>query len=60
MALADHSHPETATKSEVSDKFGELKAEIAELRGRVDLLTWIVGMGFTALMAMLAVFRYVG
>lgn len=67
MAIADHSHPEAATKTEFSDKFGELKdefwslkAEVAELRGRVDLLTWVVGMGFVALIAMSAVFRYVG
>ncbi len=60
MALANHTHPEAATKAEVADKFGDLKAEIAELRGRVDLLTWMVGMGFTALIALSAVFRYVG
>ena len=60
MTVANHAHPEAATKAEVSDKFGDLKAEMAELRGRVDLLTWVVGLGFTALIAMSAVFRYVG
>ena len=81
MALADHTHPEAATKADISDRFGDLrtefrglrtefaglrtefgnlKAEVAELRGRVDLLTWVVGIGFTALIAMSAVFRYVG
>ena len=60
MAVASHTHPEAATRVEVSDKFGELKAEIAELRGHVALLTWVVGLGFTALITMSAVFRYVG
>lgn len=88
MALADHTHPEAATKADISDRFGDLrrefrglrtefaglrtefaglrtefgnlKAEVAELRGRVDLLTWVVGIGFTALIATSAVFRYVG
>ncbi len=60
MAVVSHTHPEAATRVEVSDKFGDLKAEIAELRGRVDLLTWVVGIGFTALIAVSAVFRYVG
>ena len=60
MAVAHHTHTEAATKADVSDKFGELRAEIAELRGRVDLLTWVVGIGFTALITLSAIFRYVG
>ena len=57
MALpADH----FATKAELENKFGELKAEIAELRGRVTTLVWVVGMGFAAVIAASAIFRYLG
>ena len=42
------------------DRFGELKAEIAELRGRVTTLVWVVGGGFAAVIAASAVFRYLG
>ena len=41
-------------------KFGELKAEIAELRGRVATLVWVVGGGFAAVIAASAIFRYLG
>ncbi len=81
MAVANHTHPEAATKAEVSDTFGELrgdfrelrgdfgnlrrefgdlKAEVAEIRGRLDLLIWGTGLGFAVVLAMSAVFRYVG
>ena len=41
-------------------KFGELKAEIAELRGRGATLVWVVGGGFAAVIAASAIFRYLG
>ena len=57
MALpADH----FATKAELESKFGELRAEIAELRGRVTALVWVVGLGFAAVIAASAIFRYLG
>ena len=57
MALpADH----FATKAEPESKFGELRAEIAELRGRVTALVWVVGLGFAAVIAASAIFRYLG
>ena len=49
-----------ATKAELESKFGELKAEIAELRGRVTTLVWVVGGGFAAVIAASAIFRYLG
>ncbi len=43
-----------------SDMFRELRAEIAAVRGRVELVTWMSGVGVVATVAMSAVFRYVG
>ena len=43
-----------------ADHFGELKAEIAELRGRVTALVRVVGLGFAAVIAASAIFRYLG
>lgn len=43
-----------------ADMFSELKAEIAAARGRVELVTWLFGVGVVATIAMSAVFRYVG
>ena len=42
------------------DMLRELKAEIAAVRGRVELVTWMFGVGVVATIAMAAVFRYVG
>ena len=47
--------------AEHPDTFGELKAEFAELRGRVDMLLWavgaaiaVMGLGFSAVIGILA------
>ena len=45
---------------EPESKFGELKAEIAELHGRVTALVRVVGLGFAAVIAASAIFRYLG
>lgn len=42
------------------DMFGELKAEIVGVRARVELVTWMFGVGVVATIAISAVFRYVG
>ena len=42
------------------DMFREVKAEIAAVRGRVELVTWMFGAGVVATIAISAVFRYVG
>ena len=46
--MVDHSHPELATK----DQYAELKADVAEVRGPVRLMVWVMGAGFTALLAL--------
>ncbi|MCY3647400.1 MAG: HalX domain-containing protein [Chloroflexi bacterium] len=46
--LSDHTHPELATK----DQYAELKADVAEVRGTVRLMVWVMGAGFTALLAL--------
>ena len=46
--LAEHTHPELATK----DEYADLKADIAEIRGKVSILVWVMGAGFTALLAL--------
>ena len=46
--MEEHTHPELATK----DQYAELKADLAEVRGKVDLLVWVMGAGFTALLAL--------
>ena len=43
-----------------ADMFRELKAEIASVRGRVELVTWLFGGGVVATITMSAVFRYAG
>ncbi len=45
--MAEHSHPDLATK----DQFADLKADLGEVRGKVSLLAWVMGAGFTALLA---------
>ena len=49
-----------AREAEALDMVREVRAEIAAIRGRVDRLIWGTGIGFTAVIAMSAVFRYVG
>ena len=46
--LEDHTHPALATK----DQFADLKADLGEVRGKVSLLVWVTGAGFTALLAL--------
>ena len=53
-------HPRARATLRGVSKFGELKAEIAELRGRVTTLVWVVGGGFAAVIAASAIFRYLG
>ena len=48
IPLEDHTHQEYATK----DQFADLKADVAEIRGTVRLLVWVMGAGFTALLAL--------
>ena len=48
------------TSADALDTLGEVKAEIAEVRRRVDPLIWGTGFGFVAVAAMWVVFRYVG
>ena len=48
------------TNADALDTLGEVKAEIAEVRRRVDPLIWGTGLGFAATIVLLAVFRYVG
>lgn len=43
-----------------ADTFGELKAEIATVRGRLDRLIWGTALGFAGTVAVSAAFRYVG
>ncbi len=38
----------------------EVRAEIVEVRRRVDRLIWGTGIGFVAVAAIWAMFRYVG
>ena len=47
-------------RDEAAERFGELKAEIAGLRGELVGLRWVVSIGFTLLIAFSIVFRYVG
>jgi hypothetical protein len=44
----NHTHPELATK----DEYANLKADVAEIRGTVRLMVWVMGAGFTALLAL--------
>lgn len=46
--MPDHTHAELAT----TDQYAELKADVAEVRGKVSLLVWVMGAGFTALLAL--------
>ena len=46
--MVDHTHPELATK----DQYAELKADVAEVRGTVRLMVWVMCAGFTALLAL--------
>ena len=46
--LENHTHPELATK----DEYADLKADVAEIRGTVRLMVWVMGAGFTALLAL--------
>ena len=46
--MQDHTHRELATK----DQYAELKADVAEIRGTVRLMVWVMGAGFTALLAL--------
>lgn len=46
--------------AQAPDMFRELKTEIAAVRGRVELVTWLFGVGVVATVAMSVVFRYVG
>ena len=45
--MEEHSHPDLATK----DQFADLKADLGGVRGKVSLLAWVMGAGFTALLA---------
>ena len=47
-ALEDHTHPALATKDQLAD----LKADLVEVRGTVRLMVWVMGAGFTALLAL--------
>lgn len=49
--LDEHRHPELATK----DQFADLKADMGELRGKMSLMVWVMGAGFTALLALYGV-----
>ena len=46
--MEEHSHPDLSTK----DQFADLKADLGEVRGKVSLLVWVMGAGFTALLAL--------
>ncbi len=46
--MDNHTHPELATK----DEYADLKADVAEIRGTVRLMVWVMGAGFTALLAL--------
>ena len=46
--MEEHTHPDLATK----DEYADLKADIAEVRGKVSILVWVMGAGFTALLAL--------
>lgn len=46
--MQEHTHSELATK----DEYADLKADIAEIRGKVSILVWVMGAGFTALLAL--------
>lgn len=46
--MDNNNHPEFATK----DQFADLKADVAEIQGTVRLLVWVMGAGFTALLAL--------
>ena len=48
ISLDNHAHPELATK----DEYADLKADVAEIRGTVRLMVWVMGAGFTALLAL--------
>ena len=48
IPLENHPHQEYATK----DQFADLKADVAEIRGTVRLMVWVMGAGFTALLAL--------
>ncbi len=48
IPVDNHTHPELATK----DAYADLKADVAEIRGTVRLLVWVMGAGFTALLAL--------
>ena len=46
--MEEHTHPDLATR----DEYADLKADIAEVRGKVSILVWVMGAGFTALLAL--------
>ncbi len=46
--MDEHIHGELATK----DQYADLKADVAEVRGTVRLMVWVMGAGFTALLAL--------
>lgn len=46
--MYNHTRPEFATK----DEYADLKADVAEIRGTVRLMVWVMGAGFTALLAL--------
>ena len=46
--MEEHSHPDLATK----DQFADLQADLGGVRGKVSLLVWVMGAGFTALLAL--------
>ena len=48
VPVDDHTDQEYATK----DQFAGLKADVAEIRGTVRLMVWVMGAGFTALLAL--------
>ena len=61
MSATGHSGVEMPViRDEAAERFGELKAEIAGLRGELVGLRWVVSIGFTLLIALSIIFRYVG
>ncbi len=46
--MDEHIRRELATK----DQYADLKADVAEVRGTVRLMVWVMGAGFTALLAL--------
>ena len=49
IARLEGAYEHLATKADIADAKADMKAEIAALAARVQLLHWITGIGFTVL-----------